>query len=284
MVTRELISDWLKSQLASERSFARALRRFFEQQAERVADATTGIDLTPSMVPLIFHAANEHAALMRIVRPNLAGMMVAGAKAELAELARRRKRRKFLDPFDAEVMEAFDLDAADVQQLFWEGVPAAIKQRIRHAVDESTQQPYWRAIQDNVAGDIGDVIKQSIDDGISGREMARRIADEMGDSAIDRAQKIATTESTGALNAGHDAAIADAAESGDDLIVGRQWLAVGDKNTRQTHMDADGQIVKGNDLFRVGADSAPYPGWYGLSAAERVGCRCTCIGAFADDS
>src|SRR4051812_5735984 len=117
VLTRETITDWLKSQSAAERSFARALRRFFIDQAARVADAARGIDLTPGMVPLIFHADNEHARLKPMVRRNIAGMMVAGAKAELAAFERRRNRRKSIDeisPYDPEYAERFGLDASDL--------------------------------------------------------------------------------------------------------------------------------------------------------------------------
>jgi uncharacterized protein with gpF-like domain len=286
MVTREFIDAWLKQQSASERSFARALRRFFREQAVRIAEAAADVQgLSPAHVGLIFSPDAEHQRFMPLVRRNLAELMVSGAKSFLQQQERRRRRARkdAVDPFDSEYMERFDLDASDIRDAFWESVPPAIRQRIRHAVDESTSQPYWAKIQDGVQGDIGEIIKNGVDDGLTVQEMAKRIADELEDDSIDRALNIATTESTGGLNAGHTLAIEDAAEGGDGQIVGRQWLAIGDESTRETHIEANNQIVPIGQPFIVGGYEADYPGDDSLPPEERCRCRCTTIAAFADD-
>jgi hypothetical protein len=285
MVTREFIDAWLKQQSASERSFYRALRRYFQEQAARVAQAADDVHgLTPAHVPLIFNPHDEHARLMPIVRRNLTGLMVSGAKTFLQQLERRRRRaRKDIDPMDEEYMEAFGLDVHDLRDAFWESVPPAIKQRIRAAVDDSAAQPYWAKIQDNVSGDIAGIIKDGVDDGLTVREMAKRIADELGDDSLSRAENIATTESTGALNAGHTLAIEDAAAGSDGDIVGRQWLAIGDSSTRETHMEANNQIVKIGEPFTIGGYECDYPGDDALPPEERCRCRCTVVAAFADE-
>jgi hypothetical protein len=284
MVTREFIDNWIKQQSASERSFYRALRRYFQEQAARVAQAADDVHgLTPAHVPLIFNPHDEHARLMPIVRRNLTGLMVSGAKSFLDQLQRRRKRRKDIDPYDPEYGEAFGLDAGDLRDAFWESVPPAIKQRIRQAVQESADQPYWERIQTNVSGDIAGIIQDGIDAGLTNREMARSIADELGDAAIDRGLLIASTESTGALNCGHTLAIEDAAAGSDGQIVGRQWLAIGDSSTRETHMQANNEIVKIGEPFTIGGYECDYPGDDALPPEERCRCRCTLVAAFADD-
>ena len=264
-------AEWLKQHSASERSFARALKRFFADQAQRVADAADGVDLTTGSVPLIFHAADEHTRMMVVVRRNLAGLMVVGAQAQQRELERRRRARKFIDE---EYRERFDLDVDDVLQLYLEAVPVAMRDAIRRAVDESASQVYWRAVQDGVQADIATIIKDGLDAGRNNQQTAKRIAAELGgDLAKRRAKVIARTETTGARNAGHQIQLEDAGQS--DLVLGKEWLAIGDNDTRQTHLEAHGQKVAKSEPFIVGGYEAPYPGHWSLPAQERVSCRCT---------
>jgi hypothetical protein len=58
-------------------------------------------------------------------------------------------------------------------------------------------------------------------------------------------------------------------------IKGNQiWDATLDSRTRETHGAMDG--VKKKDGFYTGAiGKAPYPGWSGLPAGERINCRCS---------
>ena len=52
---------------------------------------------------------------------------------------------------------------------------------------------------------------------------------------------IARTEATSALNCGHYAVLQELDAS--ELIVGREWLAIGDDDTRETHLAAHGQVA-----------------------------------------
>ena len=176
-------------------------------------------------------------------------------------------------------MERFDLSPAEMTSLFFESIPEAVRQRIVQAVDETTRQPYWFAIQNGVQADLGEIIKSSIADGDSPGTMARRIREQLGgDDARRRAQMIARTETTGSLNCGHNAALESTAESGE--VLGKEWLCVGDDSTRNSHLNAHGQIVTVKDNFSVGGFECPYPGWHGLPAQERVRCRYTTVAAF----
>jgi SPP1 gp7 family putative phage head morphogenesis protein len=230
------------------------------------------------MVPLIFDANAEHTKLLPLVRRNLYSLALRGATSEHDAIADRLASQK---QFDADYMGEFDLDASDVVQQFIESIPAAVRARIRQAVDESARQPYWRAIQDNVAGDIAGIIKESIDEGDTPHTMARRIREQLGGpDARRRSKVIARSETTMALNSGHAAAIEDAAQSG--LIVGKEWLSIGDDDVRESHVALNGVVVPVKELFDVGGSPAPYPGHWSLPARERVQCRCTCVGAFAE--
>lgn len=95
------------------------------------------------------------------------------------------------------------------------------------------------------------------------------------DIAASRASTIARTEVISASNAGAiegSRAIAD--ETG---IVAKQWLATMDARTRESHADADGQIVGLDESFDVGGESLDYPGDGAGSPAATANCRCTVL-------
>jgi uncharacterized protein with gpF-like domain len=97
-------------------------------------------------------------------------------------------------------------------------------------------------------------------------------------NAFKRAQKIARSETTGAMNAGHVAAMEELADAG--LIKGKQWSAIGDRDVRQAHLALAGAIVGPRADFDVGGWAAPYPGHWGLPAEQRINCRCTVLSVF----
>ncbi len=95
-----------------------------------------------------------------------------------------------------------------------------------------------------------------------------------------RSQRIARTEVTGAANAGHEAAREDLYASG--LVTAKQWLTIGDEDVRSDHVLLHNVTAGPREDFSVGGTDAPYPGWWGLPARQRVFCRCTTAGVLAD--
>jgi uncharacterized protein with gpF-like domain len=92
-----------------------------------------------------------------------------------------------------------------------------------------------------------------------------------------RADAIARTETHGAANYGSNEA---AKETG--LPLRREWLSAQDERTRESHAEADGQIVGMDDAFTVGSSSLMYPGDPSAPPEEVVNCRCT-LGYIVDD-
>ena len=105
----------------------------------------------------------------------------------------------------------------------------------------------------------------------------------MGDDANrHRAAKIARTETTGALNAGHHATRQMLAEQG--VVVGSEWLTIGDIDVRGnrpkdefSHVIMHEVKVKIGKDFNVSGEKAPYPGHHSLSAGNRIFCRCLLV-------
>jgi hypothetical protein len=223
-----------------------------------------------SIVGKIFSTSGEHTKFMRIVRRQLVSLMALGAEAEL-EVAPKRPKKQKADDDDS------DDDPIRIE------IPKPVLARIRDALADLESQPYWETIQETTKHRLTEIVKQGIEDGDPLRVIAKRIEEKLGgEGAKYRALLIARTETTGALNAGHHAAREQLIA--DKLVTGSEWLALEDGDTRETHVELNGTTVGEGEEFSVGGEPAPYPGWWGLSAAERANCRCTTVaaGTFAD--
>lgn len=88
-----------------------------------------------------------------------------------------------------------------------------------------------------------------------------------------RAERIARTETTGAFNAGAEAAYM---EEGAGAKI---WVATADDRTRDTHLSAHGQCVPVGGVFAVGSGTLTYPGDPSGPAEEVINCRCTTVAA-----
>lgn len=256
---------WLKSHGKGERAFGRALEKFFSEQAGRIADAIgenfPGGLPSPDEVPLIFRADDEHERLRPIIKRNLSGLLITGARDE-QRAAQRRLDAKAVDD------EFADLD-----------LPPTTLAGLRRALDELEQQDYWLAIQAETEKNLRAIIEQAIQDKISVYSLGMKLREELGGMAANkRAQKIARTETTSAMNAGHVAHMAEL--EADGIIAGREWETVADNDRRADHAALQSVVVPTGQMFSVGGYAAPYPGYWGLPAAQRVNCRCTVLAAF----
>lgn len=261
---------WAKQVTAAERSFARALRGFFSEQANRIASKLSEnfpAAITPDATAAIFNAEAEHQKLMPLVQRNLGRLMIVGAVDEYEAVGERLSPSKSKLPSD--IAEELDGDS--------EGLPPRTRDRIRLALDELSEQAYWRNIQTNVEADLAGILREGIDENLSHWAISKLIREELGGfEARKRAMRIARTEVAGSMNAGHVAAMEDLADAG--LLAGKEWLAISDRDTRPDHLAVSGSVVAVRGNFSLGGFDCPYPGWWGLPAHQRVHCRCTTIG------
>lgn len=120
---------------------------------------------------------------------------------------------------------------------------------------------------------INDTLADAVAEGLSERQTASLLraamAEVSGVLAASRSQTISRTEAHNASQASQDIA-ARATE----LPMRKEWVASGGERTRETHSDANGQIVSMNDPFTVGADLLMYPGDTSGSPEETINCRC----------
>lgn len=101
-------------------------------------------------------------------------------------------------------------------------------------------------------------------------DIARNISNR-GQANMGRSMTIARTEGHRVQSEAKMDSYHAAKAKGADIV--KQWDATLDSETRETHIQLDGQIRELDEDFTVGGKSAPYPGGFG-DPAEDCNCRC----------
>lgn len=153
---------------------------------------------------------------------------------------------------------------------------------------------YWRAELSRVDNQIDSILDKLGPPGAPAREHARlndptvqalrdqrNIAVKHLDAEASvwqtRAMLIARTESTGAGNFGALQALLS------EGVASKEWVATNDNRTRETHADADGQVVPLDGKFLVGTSRMVMPGDPDAPVEEVANCRCTIIAGDVPD-
>ena len=123
------------------------------------------------------------------------------------------------------------------------------------------------------AGKIQSVTVQSILQGESIPNMAKRISREMGTTNYKSAVRYARTASTAAENAGRRDAYQRAEDLGVEMM--QEWRAVFDNRTRHEHRLLDGQKVPVGEPFEVDGYEIMYPGDPNAEPCLVWNCRCS---------
>lgn len=128
-------------------------------------------------------------------------------------------------------------------------------------ISETTKRNVRNAIDDGIASGLGE------------KEIAKNIRALAPTIAESRSQTIARTETHGAANL---AAQATAKATG--LEMKREWSASRGNRTRDTHREADGQVVGMDELFSVGNAKLRFPGDSRAGHPEEtINCRCAVL-------
>ena len=118
-----------------------------------------------------------------------------------------------------------------------------------------------------------DALRTSLAEGIAEGEGIGQLAERVDSVMVDRIRSskeaIARTEVTASSTIGTQESWR---QSG--VVKGKEWIAALDSRTRETHINAHGQIVGIDDDFSVGGATGSGPGMMS-SAAESVNCRCS---------
>lgn len=123
-------------------------------------------------------------------------------------------------------------------------------------------------------------LRGTYEEGLGVDDIADQLNDELfagrlEDHVAERAARTATISSS---NAGNHSAMQDA-----EGVIGEEWLTTLDGRERDTHANADGQIVAVGTSFEVGGVLLDHPGDPTGPLEEIANCRCTATPVFADD-
>lgn len=259
---------WLKLHAKAESQLAEDLMPVFRQQAEDVAanlesnyGDKDGEQLAKSttagaMAKAIFDPAKWTDDIKEAAAKSLAKTAAAGALHELASFGGGTKKASVGLDFD------FGVD-----------LPADMLDAIEAELKATMAEDYWGGIAETQLNDLGGALQKGIDEGLSARQIASDMQDVFGGTmGRDRANRIARTESTGAMGAGGQAARVKLQAEG--IIRGKEWISTFDALTRETHLAAYGQERRVDQDFSIGGHPAMYPGDRKLPAGERCNCRC----------
>lgn len=125
------------------------------------------------------------------------------------------------------------------------------------------------------AGQIQSVMLQTILQGESIQNMAKRICTTLGETNKKASIRYARTASTGAENAGRMDAYHRAQDLG--IKLKKTWVATLDKRTRHWHRELDGQTVDVDEPFVNEVGEIMYPGDPNADDENIWNCRCTMI-------
>lgn len=116
---------------------------------------------------------------------------------------------------------------------------------------------------------ILDQILMGREAGLGQREIAKSITQKIPTISKMRANVIARTETHSSANYG---SLKQAEDSG--LQMQREWIASIGNRTRESHAQADGQIVGMDEPFKIGGARLMYPGDPSSPPEESINCRC----------
>jgi len=151
----------------------------------------------------------------------------------------------------------------------------------RDTILENIASPFYKISIETYGPEARATIRRALNNGLAqGQAYTAMMKDIKGafDITAYRAMRIVRTEGQTAVNAGQDAAYSRAEAKG--IEGSRFWDATLDGRTRPEHQAADGQEKKppiagfASGYYLVGGERAAFPTWQGLSAGNRIHCRC----------
>lgn len=154
--------------------------------------------------------------------------------------------------------------------------PDWMKAKIREMLEETFEQDYWAQVNLTTKQDIDNFLVKGIQEGWSLRELADEIAPKLlqeGKYAQRRAELIARTESTHALNGAKSAAI-DAIMADPRIVMKKVWFSALLDTTRAEHANLDGVPADKDGRWLLAGVRVRWPGDVTLPAEQRCNCYC----------
>jgi hypothetical protein len=262
------IESWEKLHRRSERQLETAVAAFLQAQNARILEAL-GPSLIPAGLDLSLSSESEGDELWAAVEDILAAQMAAGAVRMRGQADDATSRRTTaLGTIATLETKAFSFSPFKLA--------ASVIDGINSSLDSVKNTGLWSTIAGNRIESVKKSLSSMIQDGLSIPNMTKKLQSILPKMGRSSAKAIARTEATGSLNAGSYAQLLALA----DQIHAKEWIGLLDRRIRPDHLTAHGQKRKVRAMFRVGGERCPYPGYHGLSARQRIRCRCTFTAVF----
>ena len=264
---------WLKAHARSQPAMIKKLRGYFQAQGKSfVKDLAQVLDGEETLegkdagvlVEQCFGSVGEWAGqLADLVEPSLIRAGIQGAALQVALITR--------------IGRGAEAKGKDEDRL----KDALLASVIRQIKTDSVGTSSWKLINETTKTKLTKVVQRSIDRGDTPDQLATAISTATSRSATaNRAAGIALVELNCAMNCGRTVAFDDFIKDGLDLV--QEWVSMGDDLVRETHDEADGQVIEDGELFVVGDCQTPYPGHSSMPIEERANCRCIALGVPRD--
>lgn len=203
-------------------------------------------DVTISVEP-IFDRENERRIMDGAVRKR-----VRDAYFDFAVSAGRA-----VDP-------SFDFNLKDPAARAW--IDSKVFQLVQEVNDHTLEE---------ISDSVREAVEEAVREGYSRSETIAQIVDRIDDvydfAMKGRAERIARTEVISASNAGAlDGMKGAGAEK-------KEWVASRDSKVRDSHQEADGEVVGISEPFVVGKSSLSFPGDPSGEPEETINCRCAVV-------
>jgi hypothetical protein len=205
----------------------------------------------------------NEVAMPRGYVDQIAAEYQAMSVASISEFAKRITGQAKSESIPLEIKESF---VETMTRWAFDYIRAETVRKRITSIAETTRQQVINAIDRGFA------------DGLGQAGVATYVRGLVPEFSRYRAEMIARTETHGAANYGAGRAARET-----NLPLNREWIAAGDERTRETHTEADGQIVGMDEPFTVGGAKLMYPGDPDGPAEEVINCRCS-VGFIVDES
>lgn len=256
----------LRERLKSEKAVLKALEKQYETALEEIDDKIASLlGRGDADLPHVIHQVQYQRLIKAQVKAAL-DRLHAGEY----ETIDKYLRDSYTDGF---VGTLYNLHRQDVPVIVPIEQEAAIK---AVTIDSKLKEPLYESLGVDVTKlkkTISAEITRGIAAGYSYGEMAQGIA-LMTKAPLSRARTIVRTEAGRVQEQANFDAANKAKAAGADVV--KQWSAVLDGKTRDTHRELDHQIREMDKPFEIGGKKAMYPHDFG-DPAEDCNCRCTLL-------
>jgi len=191
-----------------------------------------------------------------------------GAAEDTAEIFNVKRENALLRAMTASFFED-TIEVAGEQSIAEVG--SSVSFNVNNPKVQESLNLFWnrfKDINDTTFKTIQNTLQMSYDEGFGLDKTAKALQEQFKTMSRARAKRIASTEMNGLVNSGHTLGYAEAG------VEQKEWVSAFLSTSRQTHMDASGDVVDIDDNFFVGNSTMAFPSDPNGLAEDTINCYC----------